>query len=263
MPSPSPNLKIDWHENWLTVRGGHLPDGRIDINYLEACCRPNSHERDWDETVIPHQTVLQASGEDGRELRLESTLSDGTILSHMIEAGNDEIRFTIRAHNPTAHASEAHWAQPCIRVDKFTGCADTADRYEYIKQCFVFIDGALARMPTPSWAHTARYTPGQTWCPRHVPRTDVNPRPLNPEIPSNGLIGCFSGDQSMILATAWSPYQELFQGVLRCIHADFRIGGLIPGECKDIRGKIYIVANDVEALLQRYARDFPEHRTAD
>ena len=73
------------------------------------------------------------------------------------------------------------------------------------------------------------------------------------------MIGCFSGDEDTILATAWEPYQELFQGVLQCIHSDFRIGGLKPGESKHIRGKIYIVGNDVEALLHRYKKDFPEH----
>jgi hypothetical protein len=89
---------------------------------------------------------------------------------------------------------------------------------------------------------------------------DVNPRPLNPEIPSNGLIGCYSTDGKMILATAWEPYQELFQGVITCIHSDFRLGGLAPGETKRVRGKIYLVDADVPALLKRYERDFPEHR---
>lgn len=118
----------------------------------------------------------------------------------------------------------------------------------------------LARMPTQPWATQARYIPGQVWCPKSVPRTDVNPRPLSSLVPSNGLIGCFSADERMIYATAWEPYQELFQGVIRCLHSDFRLGGLAPGEKKEIRGKIYLVPNDVSALLARYARDFPEHR---
>jgi hypothetical protein len=63
----------------------------------------------------------------------------------------------------------------------------------------------------------------------------------------------------MLLATAWEPYQELFQGVIVCIHADFRIGGLAPHESKTIRGKIYILPNDIPALLRRYQQDFPEH----
>jgi hypothetical protein len=104
-----------------------------------------------------------------------------------------------------------------------------------------------------------RYTPGQVWCPKHVPRTDVNPRPLSALVPSHGLIGCFSGDEQWIWATAWEPYQELFQGIARCLHSDFRLGGLAPGETKTIRGKMYLVRADVPALLQRYARDFPEH----
>ncbi len=100
----------------------------------------------------------------------------------------------------------------------------------------------------------------QVWCPRQVPRTDVNPRPLSPLVPSNGLIGCFSSDEKQIFAVAFEPYQELFQGVARCLHSDFRIGGLKPGESKQIKGKIYIVPNDVPALLNRYEKDFPEQQ---
>jgi len=83
----------------------------------------------------------------------------------------------------------------------------------------------------------------------------VNPRPLNPHTPSNGLIGCFSSDEKQILAMAWKPYQELFQGIITCLHSDFRIGGLKPGETKEIRGKVYIVPADVPALLKRYEQD--------
>jgi hypothetical protein len=89
---------------------------------------------------------------------------------------------------------------------------------------------------------------------------DVNPRPLNPHRPTGGLIGCFSGDDRLILAAAWQPYQELFQGVIRCLHSDFRLGGLAPGETKAIRGKLYLVPNDIDALLERYGKDFPEHK---
>ena len=59
-------------------------------------------------------------------------------------------------------------------------------------------------------------------------------------MPSHGLTGCFSANEKLILAVAWEPYQELFQGVAICIHSDFRLGGLAPGETKRIRGTIYI-----------------------
>ena len=171
--------------------------------------------------------------------------------------------FRLTAKNPTATRSEAHWAQPCIRLGAFAGFDPLVTKSknidDYIGKCFVFLDGKLERMPTREWAKTARYIPGQVWCPAHVPRTDVNPRPLSALVPSTGLIGCFSGDEKHVWATAWEPYQELFQGVARCLHADFRLGGLHPGETKTIRGKIYIVPNDLGKLLARYARDFPEH----
>jgi hypothetical protein len=73
-------------------------------------------------------------------------------------------------------------------------------------------------------------------------------------------MGCFSADEEMILAVAWEPYQELFLGVVTCLHSDFRLGGLKPGETKQIRGKLYVVPADVEALFKRYTRDFPEQR---
>jgi len=33
-----------------------------------------------------------------------------------------------------------------------------------------------------------------------------------------------------------------------------------PGGTKKIRGKIYIIPNDVPALMKRYAADFPEQQ---
>jgi hypothetical protein len=170
----------------------------------------------------------------------------------------------LTAHNPTDKPSQAHWAQPCTRVDQFTGTTK-ADARElvplYARKCFLFIDGQLTRLPTTPWAETARYIPGQVYAAPGVDRNDVNPRPLSSLTPSNGLCGCFSSDEKQIMAIAWEPYQEIFQGVIACIHSDFRIGGLAPGETKHIRGKLYIVPADVPALLARYQRDFPEQGT--
>jgi hypothetical protein len=249
--------------NWLIIRGAHLPQGELRVNYLEAYCRAGSTDADWvQHTVIRHTNELQSLSADGKVLRLRDTLADGLIVEHLITAHEDEVDFRLVARNPTARRSEAHWAQPCVRLGAFTGFgADLAqgDLNDYLPKCFLFLDGKLTRMPTPDWATQARYTPGQVWCPAGVPRTDVNPRPLNPRVPSHGLIGCFSADESWLFATAWEPYQELFQGVARCLHADFRLGGLGPGETKQIRGKIYLLPNDVSALWKRYAEDFPEH----
>jgi hypothetical protein len=251
------SLTLSWDNNFLTIHGAHLPKQKVRIQYLEAYCRPGSTDRDWGETVIKHKTELVSAGADGRSLKLRCTLADGVVVRHEISAGEEEVFFQLVVTNPTKSPSEAHWAQPCIRVDTFTG----RGQKDYVPSCFVFLDGRLARLPTQPWAEKARYTPGQVYCPKNVDRRDVNPRPLSELVPSNGLIGCFSGDGKMILATAWEPYQELFQGVAVCVHSDFRIGGLKPGETKHIRGKIYLAGADVPALLRRYERDFPEHVT--
>jgi hypothetical protein len=255
-----PTLTLAYEPGWLVINGPHIPGGAIRIHYLEAYCRAGSTDADWVEhTVIPHSTELLGLSEDKKTLRLRDTISDGVIVEHTIIARDDEVDFQLQARNPGTQRSEAHWAQPCVRLAAFCGFdPEGKDIEDYLPKCFVFIDGKLARMPTRDWATSARYTPGQVWCPHNVPRSDVNPRPLSPLVPSNGLIGVFSGDEKMMFATAWEPYQELFQGVARCVHSDFRLGGLQAGETKKIRGKIYLLPADVDMLLKRYTADFPE-----
>ncbi|MEO8353774.1 MAG: hypothetical protein ABI680_18765 [Chthoniobacteraceae bacterium] len=259
---PKSSLTLSRDDHWLIIRGAAIPGGEIRINYLEAYCRANSTDADWvKHTVIPHRSEVVSIQPDGREIRLRDTLEDGVTVEHLITAGADEVNFKLIAHNPTAIPSTAQWAQPCVRLGVFTGFAESGgDLDDYLPKCFVFMVGKLARLPTQPWATEARYTPGQVWCPACVPRTDVNPRPLSSLVPSNGLIGCFSADEKVIFATAWEPYQELFQGVARCLHSDLRLGGLAPGETKTVRGKIYLVSTGVEALVARYEKDFPEHR---
>lgn len=256
-----PRLTLSREKNMLYLHGAHIPGGKIPINYLEAYCRANSTDADWGKhTVVKHETQTIDLNADRTVLKLKCTVADGITVEHTITAKADEVDFRLVAHNPTQRRSEVYWAQPCIRVGEFAGLGadQTDDKYAYLRKSFVFLDGEPAFMPTRNWATTARYIPGQVWCPANVPRTDVNPRPLSKEVPSNGLIGCYSADNNWIFATAFEPYQELFQGVIRCLHADFRLGGLQPGETKTIRGKIYIVPADMEALVKRYQKDFPE-----
>lgn len=265
-PGPAPaTLELAYEApHWLLIRGPHFPGKEIRINYLEAYCRAGSTDADWvKHTVIPHRAELLSLSPDRKTLRLRDTLADQVVVEHTIVAREDEVDFQLRAHNPGTTRSEAHWSQPCVRLGEFTGFdARGGNLDDYLPKCFIFLDGKLTRLPeVRPWATHARYVPGQVWCPSGVPRTDVNPRPLSPLVPSNGLIGAFSADDRWIFATAWEPYQELFQGVIRCLHSDFRLGGLQPGETRPIRGKIYLVPNDVPALQARYARDFPEHQS--
>ena len=225
-------LTLTYEPGWLTIAGAHLP-GPLTVHYLEAYCRAGSTDADWvKHTVIAHKTEVLSRRADGTQVRLKDTLADGVTVLHTLTAKSDVVEFQLTAHNPT----------------------------DYLPRCFVFLDGKRTALPTRDWATQGRYTPGQTWCPAHVPRSDVNPRPLSPLVPSNGLIGSVSGDEKWLFATAWEPYQELFQGVIRCLHSDLRLGGLLPGETKKIRGKLYLVPNDLPALLKRYTKDFPEHK---
>jgi hypothetical protein len=252
-------LTLAREANWLIIRGAHLPKGEIKINYLEAYCRAGSTDADWmKHTFVGHQTELVSLSPDGKEMKLHCRVKDGLTVDHVITAGDDVVTFNLTVHNPTDHVNEAQWAQPCVRLGDFAGVETPDPKCVDIKLSngFIFLNGQLTRLPTQPWTTTARYTPGQVWCPANVPRTDVNPRPLSPLVPSNGLIGCFSEDGKWIFGMAFEPYQELFQGVARCLHSDFRIGLLKPGETKTIRGRIYLMRNDADALLKRYVADW-------
>ena len=250
-------LTIHWQDRYLEVRGDQIPGGPVRTHYLEAYCRPGSTDRDWSQTVIKHKSELISASPT--RIELQDTLDDGVIVKHFIEAGQDEVRFEVIASNPTDRESQAHWAQPCMRVDGFTGTTnkDAREVYPaYIKKCFLMIDGKITRLPTEPWATKARYVPGQVFGAPQVNRDDLNPRPLSKIQPSSSLCGCYSADGNFILAVAWEPYQEIFQGVIACMHNDFRIGGLAAGQTKRIQGKLYIVPADEDALLARFKKDF-------
>lgn len=243
-------LTLSWTNNMLRISGPSVPGGYVETWYLEAFCRSGSTHQVWDKTTIPHRTeLIDASA---RRLKLRTRVEPGVIVEHEIVAGADEMEFRLEARNEGREFADVQWFQPCMRVDRFTG----AKQSNYIAKSFIFAADGLKRLDELPRAEEAIYRGGQVYVPEGVPMEDVNPRPISSVRPANGLIGCFSADGSMLLATAWDSTQELFQGVIVCLHSDPRIGGLRPGEKKKLRGKVYLLPNDSALLLARYQRDF-------
>ena len=54
----SGKLTISWKEDFLRVNDDRNPGGALEVWYLEAYCRPGSTDREWNETVIDHETKL-------------------------------------------------------------------------------------------------------------------------------------------------------------------------------------------------------------
>jgi hypothetical protein len=263
-PAPSPPIRLDYEKDWLTLSRPDWP-GPIRVHYLEAYCRAGSTDADWiAHTVIPHETMVLSISPDHRVVRLRDRLADGLVVDHTITAEPDVVRFHLVTRNSGKTRSEAHWAQPCVRLSAFLGFdeATSGDATDYLPLAFIGHGGRLTPLSGLSeWATKARYVPGQVWCPKDVPRTDVNPRPLSPIVPDHGLIGAYTKDRQWVFATAWQPYQELFQGVARCLHSDFRLGGVAPGATREVRGAIYVLQKtEPDELLKRFREDFPEQR---
>ena len=246
------DLRLEWRDDILRIRSPRIPGGQVELWYLEAFCRSGSTGRDWSQTVIAHKTTEIASDERTGVIRLKSVVEPGVEVVHEIRAEGDEVDFRLTLTNPTDHEVDIEWAQPCIRVGAFTGLSQE----EYIRRCFIFTDRGLTTLDETRRTEDALYRGGQVYVPRGINREDVNPRPLSPEVPIYGLIGCFSADGKLLLAMAWDRVQELFQGIICCIHADFRIGGLKAGETKKLHGKLYVMDNNPDELLARYRRDF-------
>jgi hypothetical protein len=249
----SNGLHIQWKNNLLTISGDDLPGKKMDIVYLEAFCKTGSTNRVWDETKIPHKTELISTGDNDKHIKLRTIVQPDIEVIHDIQARNDEVEFDLVLHNKSDKDIDIDWFQPCILVDQFTN----RKQENYISRCFIFTDSGLTTLDKTRRTEEGFYKGGQTYIPAGINLKDVNPRPISPDQPANGLIGCFSDDNKYIMATAWDNYQELFQGIFVCIHSDPRIGGLKAGEVKKLRGKLYIIKNDPEKLLQRYQRDFP------
>ena len=202
--------------------------------------------------ALPHRTELVSATANGRRLRLRTRVEPSVVIEHDIRARSDEVEFRVEARNTGTAFVDVQWFQPCMRVGGFTGLKQS----NYIERSFIFTAGGLKTLDRTRRTEEAIYRGGQVYVPAGVSTNDVNPRPLSPEIPVNNLIGCYSADGRWLLATAWDQTQELFQGVIVCLHADPRLGGLQPGERKQLRGKVYFLPNDPAALLARYRRDF-------
>jgi hypothetical protein len=249
-------VTIGWTNNMLKVAHPRMPGGSVDIWYLEAFCRSGSTKRDWNQTTIPHRTELLSASPDGRRLELRTKVEPSVEMRHVLTAGEDEVDFQLRVENRGAEFSDVQWFQPCLRVDRFTGRKQS----NYIDRCFIFTSRGLTMLDQTRRTEDAIYRGGQVYVPAGIDHADVNPRPISPETPVNPLIGCVSTDGQWLLATAFDQTQELFQGVIVCIHNDPRLGGLRPGEVKELHGKLYFLKNDPAALLKRYEFDFKAKR---
>jgi hypothetical protein len=244
---------LSWNRNVLTFSDPRLPGGTLTILHLEAFCLPGGHDRPWDQTRIPHQTLQVSNAPDGSSVHLVTRVGKEVEVQHEARVVPDGVDFQFAFHNRGSNRWPVQWFQPaCVRVDTFTGCTQS----NYTARSFVFTQHGRTRLADIRRTSTARYLGGQVFLPEWIQEQDANPRPISPERLTNGVIGCVSADDRWILALASDRTFELFEGVYVCLHSDPFLGGLEPGETRSVRQKLYLLPNDPRELLRRYQADF-------
>ncbi len=250
------DLKLAWQNNVLKITGDNLPGGTLDVWWLEAFCRRGSTKRSWNETTIPHTTELLSADSKGQKLRLRSKVQPSVDVLQELQVVEDGVEMKVELQNTGDKPLDLEWFEPCIHVDRFTGRNQT----NYFERCFIFTERGLTMLNQLPRNEEALYHGGQVYVPKGINHEDVNPRPISPVTPANGLIGWFSANNQYVLATAWDHTQHLFQGVIVCIHSDPHVGGLKAHETRKLRGEIYFMKNDPAKLLKRYQQDFPNQK---
>jgi len=78
--------------------------------------RAGSTDADWvQHTVVPTQANALREHRSQRDEDPRHSCRR-VIVEHTITAHDDNVDFRLTAHNPTSKRSEAHWAQPCVRL---------------------------------------------------------------------------------------------------------------------------------------------------
>ena len=245
---------VSWTNNLLTLRHPKLPGGPVSVFYLEAFLRTGANQRDWRQSVLPHQTRLVASDRKGRWLKFRTEVQPHVEVWHEVRARRDEVEFDFTFHNRDTQPVDLQWFQPaCIRVAGFTG----RDQQSFIDRSFIYTAEGRTWLRDTDRTIDALYRGGQVFPMPGIEAIEANPRPLARKRPVNGLVGCVSADDQWILATASDRTHELFEGVYVCLHSDPHLGGLKAGERRKVRAKVYFVPNQPARLLARYRHDFP------
>src|SRR5437667_5719177 len=150
-------LAVGWTNNMLTVAGPSIPGGKVDIWYLEAFCRSGSTHRDWHQTTIPHKAELVSADPSRNALGLRTTVEPNIEVLHDLQAGKDEVDFRLTLKNRGREFADVQWFQPCMRVDRFTGCNQT----NYIAKSFIFTERGLTLLDKTRRTEEAIYHGGQ------------------------------------------------------------------------------------------------------
>jgi hypothetical protein len=80
------------------------------------------------------------------------------------------------------------------------------------------------------------------------------------EYVSSSLIVRSSQDRRRHVALAWGNARQVSYNLnesLNCLHSSPGFGGLTAGESRTARGKLYFAEGPLDAVYQRYKRDFP------
>ena len=255
-----PDLKVEKgrYGTYVTIRYDAIPGLVLNIWCYElGPGEPISHEQQGKAVVLAHK------------------LGEAKLLSRF-EPCPDGVDIGVKVTAPDAKAVRAvRSLNPCCLFQNSPAFKGTEDYVgDFVARCFVFLDGGMTslkdtkRLPSTLPGGDPRAKLPQPWIQEYIPAWRKHPgsggeiRATSTDRPVYPIIGVISCDGKHLAAIAWPDTKGLGQVWHHCFHPRPDLNASFNPATGEIysRGKIYLMENDKQRLLERFKHDFPNWR---
>ena len=251
--------KVEWTPGrtmtMVRVKATAIPDFECDVWCYESAIEPGEAEAGTDGSLI---------------LRQRSTSGQHPIVTRVIpEEG--AVRFEVSAEvESDEDARKLPNTNACWQLRRAAGFSSAGHPFpQFVARCFIFTDDGCVTMDKTERFPDTRKPPDDErnsppWVQVYIPVW--RPHPGQPEAFWGNstdrylypLLGCFSKDGKHLVAMGTDTNRSMGQGWHDCLHVN-PVWGAFDAEAGQVtsRFKLYLMANDPDALLKQFAQDFP------
>jgi hypothetical protein len=263
-PDRLPSLsvhKVEWTPGrtmtMVRIKAPSIPDFECDVWCYESAIEPGEAE------AGAHGSVT---------LRQHTTRENGHVIVTRVVPEEGAVSFEVSAEVAgEADVRNLPGVNPCWQLRRAAGFSSAGAPYpEFVARCFLFTDdGCVTMDKTERFPDTRRPADDERnnppWVQVYIPVW--RPHPGQPEAFWGNstdrylypLLGCLSRDGKHLVAMGTDSNRSMGEGWHDCLHVNPTWGPFDPDTGRvACRFKLYLMENDPEALLKRFAADLPE-----